>query len=633
MRKIKILLVLIISLCFFTEAIAPFDRVDKKTTEVLVFIMPDSLELAPELKRGASMQQSDIRSQQLKAALTAINANSIARALPDWDAADSIAYNDIGEQVKKPAFHRLFTLSFDSEQDADEAIKKLNDLPAVVYAEKDMKGMCVLHNDPRYLDGTQWHLKNDGRNGGIAGADIRAEEAWDIFTGSSNIIIAIIDDGVETNNVELQGKASGDQHLGNSSHGTRVAAVAAALANNGIHGRGLDWNARIRSYRIQDNVGYLGDANAINKIRNAVNDGCHVLNNSWGVPHSNSLGAAFAYAYKMNRISIASMGNTSNAHIQSPAAFHNVIAVGSTTNRDVLSGFSTTGSHIDVVASGGVILNQPTNPGNLFTTTTGNNTTFASGTSFSAPLVSGLASLLKGYNNNLYNDDIRQIIRLSADKVPAMNGANFTDQYGYGRINAGRALALVRDNQLRHWTTTGGTVVSSTARYNTSFISASGLADGTYSVIRHEVRKTVAFPEQFQQIVGLWGRGVGSTGWSAANPNYGKGFTDIVSSTSNSVTLRTYVYEVRSLTGQNIGYRPTTPANVTFAYTVLGNNCNINFNQTVTTSTTVTSCGTLNAQNTTVTPTGTLILRAPNGINIGPGFTVEQGGSLTIEAR
>jgi subtilisin family serine protease len=475
-----------------------------------------------------------------------------------------------------------------------------------------------------------------GDTGGIVGADIRAENAWDIFTGSPNITIAIIDTGVETDLIEFSGKASGDRPLSNSnrcSHGTRVAGIAAALANNGQLGRGLDWNARIRSYRIHDYGFYNGDAAAAAQIMNAVDQGCQILNNSWSVPsggYSITLGQAFAYAYKMNRVSIATMGNTGDMRTLYPGAFSNVIAVGSTTNRDVLSWFSTTGSHIDVVAPGGVDTST-TNPVNIFTTTTGNGYVFASGTSFAAPLVSGLASLLKGYNNNLSNDDIRQIIRLSADKVPAMNGANFNNQYGFGRINAGRALALVRDNQLRHWTTTGGTVVNSTGNYMVTLVGASNLVPGAYIVRRYEVHKTITFPEQFQQIVGVWGRGVGSIGWSMKSPNYGEGFTEIVSRIPNGVTLRTYVYEIWNTSGQYIGYRPATPANVTFAYTVLGNNCNINFaNQNVTTNTTVTSCGSLNVQNITVHNGANLLLNG-SPITITAPFTVNPGA--TFEAR
>jgi hypothetical protein len=166
MGKTKISLIVIVLLYFFTEAVAQYSGTDRRKNEVLVFIMPDSLELVPELSRGASVQQSDIRSQLLRTTLVATNVNSIARSFPEWEAADSIAYSDNGERVRRPEFHRVFTLSFDSELDADEAIKKLNDLPAVVYAERNTDAICVLDNDPRYLDGTQWYLKNDGRHGG-----------------------------------------------------------------------------------------------------------------------------------------------------------------------------------------------------------------------------------------------------------------------------------------------------------------------------------------------------------------------------------------------------------------------------------------------------------------------------------
>ena len=170
MKIVKNLSVILGLLCIFIEASAQFDKADKKATEVLVFIMPDSIELAPDLKRGASVQQSVIRSKQLKTTLETVKVNSIAKALPDWQEADSIAYNEFGERVKKPKFHRIFKLSFTSEQEADEAIKKLRVLSAVVYAEKNSH--FELYNDPQYIDGTQWHLQNDGRNGGVAGADV-----------------------------------------------------------------------------------------------------------------------------------------------------------------------------------------------------------------------------------------------------------------------------------------------------------------------------------------------------------------------------------------------------------------------------------------------------------------------------
>ncbi len=222
------------------------------------------------------------------------------------------------------------------------------------------------------------------------------------------------------------------------------------------------------------------------------------------------------------------------------------------------------GNHLDVVAPGA----------NVRTTTEASEYIGVTGTSFAAPFVSGLASLLKGYNHNLANDDIVNIIRLSADKVNAMNGQNFTEAYGYGRINAKKALDFLRaPYSLNQWTVSGGTVFNSTAQSQISLYSAhANLASGTYTAKKYEVRKTITFPKPFCSITGVWGRGVFSTGWSPANPNFGEGFCEIVPGTltSTGVTLRTYVYEIWSSSNQYIGYYPSTPASVNFAYTVLG---------------------------------------------------------------
>ena len=105
--------------------------------------------------------------------------------------------------------------------------------------------------------------------------------------------------------------------------------------------------------------------------------------------------------------------------------------------------------------------------------------------------------MLKGYSPLLSNDDIMQIIRFSADRVPAMGGQAFDPAYGTGRVNAENALTMVRDNTLRQWTTTGGTSQGSSGLLtNLLFTSAPNLATGVYQGYRHEVRKTVTFPEQ-----------------------------------------------------------------------------------------------------------------------------------------
>lgn len=458
----------------------------------------------------------------------------------------------------------------------------MNNLTSVLYAEKNT--IAELANDPDYLNGTQWHLNNDGRNGGVIGADINADDAWSVFTGNSAMSIAIFDTGVESDHDELIGRVTGDSPI-NYYHGTAVAGVAAASGNNGIGGRGLDWETQILSKRIFDvdttsqdwinyrDWAYVGDVIVAEKIIDAVDAGAQILNHSWrGINYSSTLASSFAYAYKMNRVSVASMGNDQSPVVKYPAGFTNVISVGATTNTDVRSFWSNTGNHIDVVAPGGID-DDITNPENIYTTSLNNDYLFTSGTSFSAPAVTGLASLLKGYDNNLSNDDITNIVRLSADEVFGMNGQEFTNEYGYGRINAGGAFDfLLPPYSLKNWTANGGNVYSTSDSYVMTILGASELSSGSYIVKRREVRKAVTFPESFCEVEGSWGRGVFSNGWNQINPNYGEGFCEIVPGTltNTGATYRTYVYEVWNLAGQYYGYYPTTPLNVTFSYAVLG---------------------------------------------------------------
>ncbi len=539
-------------------------------TEVLVYIMPDSLELPVNEKGKFSLQRTNIKSPTLASTLTKAKVQGIAKAFPAWIDKDCVVTRYDGKLVQAPPFHRIFTLTFNSETEADSAITVLKKSAAVVFAEKHTEP--TLDNDQFYMNGTQWYLNNDGRNGGIAGSDINAEGAWSIYTGSSSNKIAIIDTGVELTHEDLSGKVTGESPFGGANHGTMVAGVAAAKANNIFGIRGVDWNAQIISKNIFDAYGnYIGDAAVSQKVIDAVNEGANVLNRSGSSPdYSSTLAMAFAYAYKMNRVSVATMGNTGIQQVRYPAALSNVIAVGATQNNDVISGFSTTGSHIDVVAPGGINPFPFYNGQDIYTTNVGNSYNFTSGTSFSAPQVTGLASLMKGYKPILSNDDIRQIIRLSADDniVPGHDPV-----YGYGCINAGRALSyLTNPYTLVQNTASSGTIISTSSQYVAQFISASGLATANYLVKRIEVQKTISLPVYLYNIVGVWGRGTFSAGWSAASPNFGEGFCEVVpgSLTSTSVTLRTYVYQVWSIAGSYLGYYPTTPSNTTFAYSVLG---------------------------------------------------------------
>lgn len=471
--------------------------------EILVFILPDSLELPAGVRDRASLDRAAIRSASLSSSLRELSVAGIARSFPDWVAEDTVRVREDGVIVRRPRFDRVFTIHLPAGVSADEAIAKLESLPSVMYAEKHME--ATLSNDPQYS--VQWHLNNTGQGSGTSGADISAEQAWQIFTGSSNIKIGIFDTGVELNHNEFTGKISGDNISGAGyeyawSHGTHVAGIAAAKANNSHAGRGVDWNAQIVSKQIFNGYGsFFGNSVVADKITQAVDsDGVHVLNHSWGgTGLSTTVRLAFGYAYMMNRVSVAAMGNDYNSGnaIKYPAAFGNgVIAVGATQNTDQRSSFSQTGNHIRLVAPGGFGGTPPFDTRDVLAPLRSNSSGFLAGTSMATPIVSGIASLLKGYNTSLFNDDIQNIIQLSADKVRqdlyTYNSSGWNTEMGYGRVNAHAALQRLQSPWvLNHHTATGGTV-HSTSTYTSQFY-GSGLAIGVYNVKRYEVRKNVSF--------------------------------------------------------------------------------------------------------------------------------------------
>jgi len=366
-------------------------------------------------------------------------------------------------------------------------VEALNKLPEVLYAEPNgTVSPLAIPSDTRFDE--QWGLRNTTN----LGADIHAEQAWDIFTGNPNNIIAIIDGGIDTGHEDLNSKiAGGDTGWGWGGHGIHVSGIAAAESDNAQGVSGVDWNAQIHAQRI-DNVS--DDIDTYQAIIDAVDfsPNVHVLNHSWGLinpdfsPGRNSItvSQAFAYAYKANRTSVVAMGNhelTDAGVVSFPAGFNNVIAVGATNIADNIAGFSANGNHIDVAAPGVAILS----------TFTGGGYDELDGTSMATPFVSGIASLLKGFNPSLANDDIEQIIRLSADEVEEMNGQDFTLAHGNGRVNAEQALQFLQvPFALQQWTTSGGTITSSSGNFTMQFLGAQGLASGNYIVKRHEVRKT-----------------------------------------------------------------------------------------------------------------------------------------------
>lgn len=343
-------------------------------------------------------------------------------------------------------------------------------------SNSDIKNISNTPNDTYF--NRQWGLYNNGSMTGIgtvkADADTDMELAWDIETGDPNLTVAVIDSGFRMSHLELAGRiwnnpnepVDGIDNDGNGliddyqgwdytnndndptddhRHGTNCSGIALAGGNNGIGYAGVNWNSKLMVLKAL-NANNSGTYSAMtNSIYYAVDNGAKVISMSiGGSSFSQALKNAADYAYDHNVVFVVCMMNYNNGGLYYPAAFDNVIAVGSTNPDDSrtapffwdeTSG-SNFGNHIDVVAPGNYIYG-------LSSTSNTNYNSYWDGTSQATPLVAGVASLLLSKNPNLTVDQIKNIIYSSADDLvgnPDEDTTGFDIYMGHGRVNAFKAL-------------------------------------------------------------------------------------------------------------------------------------------------------------------------------------------------
>jgi subtilisin family serine protease len=269
-------------------------------------------------------------------------------------------------------------------------------------------------------------------------------EAWDRTVGSDNLTLAIIDSGVDFTNPDLAPRLRSDGYdfVNNDSnptddfgHGTMVAGIAAAQTNNGKGVAGATWQGRILPIKVLDSRGQASDEDIAAGITYAVDHGASVINLSLGGPGaSTTLQTAVDYATSHNVVVVAAAGNdggTADATVPHyPAACNGVISVGATDSSGNLASFSSYGPWVDVVAPGESILT---------TTYTAARYGRGSGTSFSSPLVAGVALLLRSADPSANQATITSRIIRSADgSVPPACGGSSTA----GMVDALAALGM-----------------------------------------------------------------------------------------------------------------------------------------------------------------------------------------------
>jgi thermitase len=313
-----------------------------------------------------------------------------------------------------------------------EAIAKLQTQADVVYAEPNYIVQALdIPNDPHYS--TQWGLSK-----------INMPLAWDITTGNSNVIVAIIDTGIDLEHPDFNCEISpgvnkltagynffstvtppDDDHY--ASHGTHVAGIAGACTDNALGVAGVAPNVQLMPVKVLASNGNGTSEGAAAGIIHAVDYGSKVLNLSLGAASVGiALQDAVNYAYNHGALVVAASGNAGLSPVYYPAAYDKAVAVGSTTSSDTRSSFSNYGTALDVVAPGS----------SIYSTVIGSYGSL-NGTSMATPFVSGLAALIWSVDPGLTHDQVRLIIQ---DTAVDLGAAGWDEFYGYGRIDAFQAL-------------------------------------------------------------------------------------------------------------------------------------------------------------------------------------------------
>ncbi|HEX4646967.1 MAG TPA: S8 family serine peptidase, partial [Verrucomicrobiae bacterium] len=331
----------------------------------------------------------------------------------------------------------------------------------VQYAERDyyvhsLQSSPVLNdpNDPHYVNGDLWALKNTGQNGGTSGADIRASVAWDTTTSASSVIVAVPDTGVRYTHEDLaanmwvnpaDGSHGTNTVAGNTDpnddygHGTHVSGTIGAVGNNGKGIAGVCWRVQIMALKFLDSTGNGTTSDAMACMDYARIHGAKVVNASWGAPTftSQALHDAVASLRDAGIILVAAAGNASANNDTTPLYpgsyrdLDNVVTVAATDRNDQLASFSDYGANtVDLAAPGTPILSC----------WNGSDSDYQDddGTSMSCAHVTGAVALLRAYYPNETYRQIIQRILSNTDKLPNLAGKTITG----GRLNLARALGV-----------------------------------------------------------------------------------------------------------------------------------------------------------------------------------------------
>ena len=404
-----------------------------------------------------------------------------------------------------------------------QAVRAFSGHPRIAYIEPNyVVSTLVTPNDPRYPE--LFGLNNTGQTGGTADADIDADAAWGVSTGSHNVLVGVIDTGIDynhadlaaniwTNPGEIAGNLVDDDNNGfvddihgydfvnndgdpfdDNGHGTHCSGTIGGVGNNGIGVAGVNWEVSIMGAKFLNSGGSGSTAGAVAAVEYTTMMGVDLTSNSWGGGgFSQALFDAIAEANAAGIAFVAAAGNSnSNNDVTSnyPSNYDvpNIIAVAATDHNDAKASFSSYGLTTVDLGAPGV---------NILSTLPGNSYGLLSGTSMATPHVAGVTALIRSVSPNIPVAQLKAVLLNAADDVPSMAGITVTG----GRLNAFFAIAepdeiapgMISDlatsdpgsnTMVLSWTATGddggtGTAAQYEVRYSTTPIDDANFALAT----------------------------------------------------------------------------------------------------------------------------------------------------------
>ena len=315
-------------------------------------------------------------------------------------------------------------------------------------------------NDPRYDE--QW-----------AHEKIESPRAWDVTKGSSSVVVAIVDTGLDLGHPDLKDRLTpsntwydfgedDDDPSDTYGHGTHVAGIVGATGNNDEGVSGVGWVTSLMPIKVfPDDSGSTSMSTVAKGVVHAVDNDADIINLSLGSSSdSDTMRDAINYAYDHDVFVVAAAGNDDEEDESYPAANDHVFAVAATDDQDEKASFSNYGDWVDISAPGVSILSTtPTYHVKMNDRGLEQDYDTMNGTSMASPVVAGVAALVKALHPDWKPDEIAQHLQDTSDDIDSKN-SDYAGKLGAGRVNAGNAVQDDADSTPTHTPTPTATPTS-----------------------------------------------------------------------------------------------------------------------------------------------------------------------------